>query len=417
MNKTFRWVVLAMGMYALLATVVNAEPIVQNVTASQRWPWSGKVDICYEVVGHESPDEMRGVVSITASDHMGGMKYLSNVSALSGDVELEEGMHHVVWDLEKQGIEFQSSSVGFMVSYDEYCVIDLSVGTNTTTYPIVKWRGIPAPAGFNTAEYKKAKIVMRRIFPGSFHMLDGPSVVTLTSSFWIGVFEVTRMQWDLVMQGNSLQSNNAMLPKVEVSYDMIRGSGSGTNWPVNNAVDTDSFIGRLREKTGMNFDLPTEAQWVSACRAGTTGLYNNGGNTTNDLNQLGRYQGTRPGGSAVDPTVVGSYLPNAWGIYDMHGNVWEWCLDWYDSLSDDDETNPVGVASGLSRVVRGGSWWNEAHECSVFSRRGLNPSKKYSTDTAYGYCIENYTGYGFRLACPLVGERGKESLRIDSGDK
>jgi formylglycine-generating enzyme required for sulfatase activity len=167
---------------------------------------------------------------------------------------------------------------------------------------------------------------------------------------------------------------------------MIRGNSDSYNWPNIKTVDANSFVGLLRSKTGLSFDLPTEAQWEYACRAGTMSSYNNGGNTEADLKTLGRYSGNRNDGRGgySEHTTVGSYAPNAWGLYDMHGNVYEWSLDWNGSLSNG--TDPLGPVSGSYRVLRGGLWDGDASYCPS-SRRNSNPPS-----------INNYFN-GFRLAC------------------
>ena len=166
-----------------------------------------------------------------------------------------------------------------------------------------------------------------------------------------------------------------MQPVENVSWNTIRGDSSTYNWPNSAEVDSNSFVGRLQARTGLNFDLPTEAQWEYACRAGTTSTYNNGGDTENDLKQLGRYSGNRfdgKGGFSYH-TNVGSYESNAWGLYDMHGNVWDWCLDWYGGLLSG-VTDPVGPSSGSRRVARGGSWYSNADGCTSSLRDHGSPS-------------------------------------------
>jgi formylglycine-generating enzyme required for sulfatase activity len=153
-------------------------------------------------------------------------------------------------------------------------------------------------------------------------------------------------------------------------------------------VDPNSFVGLLRSKTGLSLDLPTEAQWEYACRAGTTSSYNNGGNTESDLATLGRYWDNRNDGRGgySEHTTVGSYAPNAWGLYDMHGNVWESCLDWYGSLANGtDGTDPLGPVSGWYRVSRGGGWCYGASYCPS-SYRDHSPSA-------------DNENIGFRVAC------------------
>ena len=137
--------------------------------------------------------------------------------------------------------------------------------------------------------------------------------------------------------------------------------------------------------------LPTEAEWEYACRAGTTTPFNTGANlTTSQAN----YNGNYPYNSNVKETYlkrtqpVGSYAPNAWGLYDMHGNVWEWCSDWYGNYSTSAVTNPQGSDSGLFRVLRGGSWNYSARFCRSANRYIISPLNR-----------DYY--YGFRLASSL----------------
>ena len=137
------------------------------------------------------------------------------------------------------------------------------------------------------------------------------------------------------------------------------------------------------------YTLPTEAQWEYACRAGTTTALNNGKNlltswlsTDVNLDEVAWYGGN----SDYKVHEVGQKLPNAWGFYDMHGNVLEWCLDWYGTLSYG--TDPKGSSSGSSRVLRGGGWDYYAGDCASSSRISNVPSGGYS-------------GLGFRLVRTL----------------
>ena len=251
-----------------------------------------------------------------------------------------------------------------------YCVIDLSAGPNAGKYPVSYLAA--EPKGGWTDEYKTTKLVLRRIEPGKFKM-GGEYEVTLTKPFYCGVFEVTQKQYELVTGSNPSKFKGDMRPVENVSYDHVRGKDEGAKWPTSSAVDASSFMGRLRARTGIDdFDLPTEAQWEYACRAGTKSRYDNGGDSEEDLKKLGRFalnqkaRGRKEsnadfarhepdgkGGYAENHTVVGSYLPNAWGLYDMHGNVWERCLDWWSDLSGGatDPVGPSGPPSGRPRVV------------------------------------------------------------------
>ena len=233
-----------------------------------------------------------------------------------------------------------------------YCVIDVSGGTSAASYPVTYLDSEPI-AGWG-GEYKTTKILLRRIEPGNVTM-GGTKPVTLTKPFYMGVFEITQKQYQLVTGSNPSSYKGDMRPVECVSWNDIRGA---YNWPSVTTVDSATFIGKLQAKTGLNFDLPTESQWEYACRAGTTSYYNNGGSSDNDLKQLGRYSDNRTDGrgSYSEHTTVGSYSPNAWGLYDMHGNVLEWCLDWYGGINSYPTTDFSGADSGSYRVLRGGCW-------------------------------------------------------------
>ncbi|MBR4615614.1 MAG: SUMF1/EgtB/PvdO family nonheme iron enzyme, partial [Kiritimatiellae bacterium] len=255
-----------------------------------------------------------------------------------------------------------------------YCVIDLSAGPTANKYP-VKWFDKPPTGGFNTDEYKTKKLVLRRIEPGKF-MMGGKYEVTLTKPFYCGVFEVTQKQYERVTGSIPSRFNNDMSRPVErVSWNMIRGDSTTYNWPTSVNVDPSSFMGKMQIRTGLNFDLPTEAQWEYACRAGSDGEF--GG--TGRLDDMGWHKDNS--GGTTHP--VGQKQANAWGIYDMHGNVGEICLDWKGSLLGG-ETDPVGSFSGSRRVCRGGCWCeSEPRNCSSSARcYGDAPS---SSNSHFGF--------------------------------
>lgn len=285
-----------------------------------------------------------------------------------------------------------------------YMVIDLSAGADAEAYSISYLAGIPD--GGWTDEYKTTKLVLRRIEPGTFKMC-GQYNVTLTRPFYIGVFEVTQKQYELLTGVNpSYWGKGDTRPVACLTYYGLRGESEGQGWPASSAVDSTSVLGKLRSRTGLDFDLPTEAQWEYACRAGTTSTYNNGGDSEDDLKTVGRYIKNASdgnggnGGYSSSYAVVGSYLPNAWGLYDMHGNVHEWCLDRctqaLNGLADDMidpkgiETSDGGEVHMRLRIVRGGSFHRDAASCSSGQRRW---------DTEGG--TNSYYDYGLRLCLPL----------------
>ena len=231
--------------------------------------------------------------------------------------------------------------------------------------------------------------------------------IQLTQIFYIGIFECTQEQWERVMGTRpSYFKNNdcyAVRPVEQVSYEDIRGASlsGGAGWPMyGHVVDTLSFMGKIKEKTGVTFDLPTEAQWEYACRAGTTTALNSGKNLSSfsadiALDEVARnwYNGgngyfqmcTFENGTAK----VGGYQPNAWGLYDMHGNVFEWCLDWYGAyrVTGDFKETPKGLEYGSGRVIRGGGWVDD------------NTSRFRSAYRYGSYFYPSYRNYnlGFRI--------------------
>ncbi len=174
--------------------------------------------------------------------------------------------------------------------------------------------------------------------------------VTL-SAFTIGETEVTQALWEAVMGSNPSSFKGSDLPVETVSWD-----------------DCQTFITKLNQLTGKTFRLPTEAEWEYAARGGnkSQGYKYSGSNTIDDVAWY--YDN---GGSKTH--AVGTKQANELGIYDMSGNVWEWCSDWYDSYGSSSQTNPTGAASGSYRVLRGGSWNYNAMFCRVSLRSGYYP--------------------------------------------
>ena len=360
----------------LLSCAAWGVPTVSDLKVTPVAPWGMAID--YTVSGADDADANMPVVVMVST---GGTSYVAR--HLSGTTNCVNGSHHVYWNMAKDGISATVADSEVTVAHSDYCVIDLSGGTNATNYPVSYLAAVPA--GGWTKEYKTTKLVLRRVEAGAFIMGNDQTneshCVWITKPFYMGVFEVTQRQWELVMGSNPSNYKGDVRPVESVSYCMIRGSSKGEKWPSSAAVDATRFLGKLRAKTGLDgFDLPTEAQWEYACRAGRTSKYNNGGDAEDDLKTLGRYGGNTSDGRGgyAQHTAVGSYAPNAWGLYDMHGNVWEWCLDWYDGLSYG--VDPSGSSSGSGRVERGGGWSSSADDCTSAFRGGYSPSSADFSD-------------------------------------
>ena len=326
---------------------------------------SGKGSVSYEFVG---PDEVM-VTAISGEDIFNYFEWDENSSnenplklTLTKDTEL---------------------LVAFKADKEKYMVVDLATGAISYLED--------APEGGWTDEYKTTQMVLRKVKAGTFtmgspedelgrYLNEVQHEVTLTKDFYIAVFQTTQKQYETITGSNPSYFSGDTRPVERVSYNMIRGTEKGASWPANNDVDEDSFLGKLRAKTSKAFDLPTEAQWEYACRAATTTALNSGKNLSStgscpEMNEVGRY--SYNGGENSGTAVVGSYLPNAWGLYDMHGNVNEWCLDWWDdseNWSSDPVTDPVGSTEGTYRLRRGGSYGDYAYACRSAFRSCGDPS-------------------------------------------
>ena len=201
--------------------------------------------------------------------------------------------------------------------------------------------------------------------------------VTLTRDYYMMTTEVTQAQWEDVMGGNPsfFSDCGGDCPVETVSWE-----------------DIQDFILALNASEGQTYRLPTEAEWEYAARAETTTAFYNGGITNTgctpldpNLNQIGWYCGNDnvDGNSTTHP--VAQKQPNDWGLYDMSGNVWEWCQDWYGSYLDGAVTDPTGSDTGSDRVLRGGSWYDNARDCRSAYRLSYTPSDPKNI-------------FGFRLA-------------------
>lgn len=403
----------ALASMAFVATGATVE----RVFARQMWPWQAHFEVSY--VLRTLPAE---AVDVSLKVSAGGDEYAIPASELLGETAgLTAGEYKLVWVSTASSVptaawlKAHSGRLVFSVvttpsaSAAEYLVIDLSGGAEAASWP--SERMIGRPYGGWTDEYKTTKLVLRRIYAGGsgniFSSATGVTFkfgcdsgadqeykcsfdfdavdATLTNDYWIGVFELTQKQYQLIT-GTTVNPTKFTVgetyPQANIGYyTHMRGETVGLRWPRSSDVDEGSLMGILRAKVSLpseipsewKFDLPTEAQWEYACRAGTTGPWNNGG--TYDVYV---YEGTKesdhnldligwnPGNSTSGGSPVGEKIANAWGLYDMHGNASEYCLDFNPSSADRVSTGksgfePMGFAPSSyyttsARVVKGGAY-------------------------------------------------------------
>jgi formylglycine-generating enzyme required for sulfatase activity len=212
---------------------------------------------------------------------------------------------------------------------------------------------------------------------------EGPQhIVELTEGYWLCETACTQAEWETVMGRNpSNFQGDATRPVEQVSWD-----------------DCQEYCKRLNARfPGLRASLPTEAQWEYACRAGTESAYNEGSACTKPegwdpaLDILGWFD--KNSENTTHP--VKQKLPNTWGLYDMHGNVWEWCSDWHGSYSAEGQRDAMGAKDGSSRVDRGGGWDGSARICRSASRFRWHSSVRYDF-------------LGFRIAAAQASQ-GRES--------
>ena len=194
---------------------------------------------------------------------------------------------------------------------------------------------------------------------------EKPHQVNLTKPFYLQTTEVTQAQWKALMGKNPASNKRCgeSCPVEEVSWE-----------------DAQEFVRKLNQKEGTDkYRLPTEAEWEYACRAGSTTAFPNGGITKlqcdrdDNLDSIGWYCGNS--NNMIQP--VAGKKPNAWGLYDMLGNVQEWCQDWFGAYPDDEVVNPKGPKKGSYRVMRGGVWYSPARDARCASRFGSPPHYRF----------------------------------------
>lgn len=361
----------------------------------------------------------------------------ANIDCLAGDVcrlIAEDGRHQMTWRPDVSWPNHKCDCRAVVTAWapdspPDYMVVDLKAGPGAGSlrfYPAAEF--LPGGLAAND-EYRNALLVMRKISAKNKTFTMGSTVesgrnasrekaysVTMPDDYYIGVFEVTQAQWMLMGKDNPSRFTNPdckmFRPVDNVGYTEVRSHGSYANAYIDTAYDypndphPNSFLGKLRTQTGLLFDLPSECQWEYACRAGNgerlwgDGSYMSGSSPDAQLSRIARYAGTSALVSAYDTAEiaaadytkgtakVGSYAPNSWGLYDMHGNVVEFCLDM--EVADRTSYGAAvvrGETDNHQRIVRGGSYTAAANDC-----RSAIRGSAWGVRGIY---------LGLRVACPV----------------
>jgi len=382
----------------------------------QRYPWNGMVDVDYTIAyddGEPALDPLLERLAAQAVDTSASPAVTNDMNNLSpAPLDVTAGTHRMTWDANADGVTNVSDAVSVRIEVrryaSKYLLVDLREGSTASSYPVTYLAAEPT-GGFNVGDYKGDFMVFRLVPPGSF-MMGSPSTeggrnanetqhrVVISKPMYVGLFEVTQKQYKKVMGSVPSERTGELRP---VGY--LFGADIRCNYPTSatNAIDSGSFVGKFRTRTGLAFDLPTEAQWEYACRGGTATAFNDGiaqaaGSSSGydaSMAALGRYSGNNTEGAYNGgPTTVGSFAPNGWGLYDMHGNVSEYCRDYrYEySTASAEAVDPIGRGQG-SFVVRGGSYGSTASDCRS-AMRGTHMGSQNRN---------NFATLGFRLVLTL----------------
>lgn len=326
-----------------------APPTITNLVSLQR-PGTMFVDITYDLI---DPDSTTVMIYAEGSAN-GGTNYLIPVGSCTGDIgPVAPGLgKKIVWNAWNDWANNYSTNAKVRLTADDTLS---ALPPPPTNAPVTNLVWIPS---------------------GTFNMSG--TLVYLSRGFWMGKYEVTQGEYLGVVSNNpSSFTGNLNLP-----VEMVNWSDAVNYCALLNA--REQAAGRL--PAGWAYRLPTEAEWEYACRAGTTTQFYYGDDPSYNLLRVFAWYN---GNSGSTTHLVGQKAPNRWGLYDMMGNVFEWCQDWYDSLPVGNVTDPQGPVSGSYRVMRGGSWSSVASNCASANRSSGNPSLRY------GY-------YGFRVVLAPV---------------
>ncbi|MDO5319959.1 MAG: SUMF1/EgtB/PvdO family nonheme iron enzyme [bacterium] len=428
---------------AAMTAVACSGVTVRDVQVSQHWPWSDKINVDYTLA------DVTEAVEVNVHAYSGGtdLGVVPDVALVGPRHAVKTaGTYRVTIDPSRCRFADYGVMENFRVAVsvdtstlahaDEtlYRIVDL---TKPNTYVDVTradildrlygdyetqpaWldgsvNAVLGPANLfltgitNDTTLVTDKLLLRKIKAGSYEIGTGTGTSddfpihteVQTKDYWIGVFEITFDQWNRVTGGNL--SNSYMTrpagETTQVTYNTIRGKAAENadyDWPTGRKVDPNSFMGKLRTLTGLAFDLPTESRWAIAGYAGSKGTKYYNGLTCETLAQtLGRCSpnsstsGFPMGGTAL----VGRYLPNGFGLYDMLGNAREIVLDWYASgniTAGATLTDWEGPVSGTYRGIKGGCAGQSVAGGMVLTQRSssdITPEKSKGVDTGFRVCL------------------------------
>ena len=394
-------------------------------------PDSGEVVVAYSLTD--------GPAIVTAAFSADGVAVPErNATRLRGDVnkKVTGASGEIRWDVLRDCPTLNVAALGVTLTVwpcdnpPDYMAVDLRQANVVRYY--VSTNALPE-GGLDNNLYRTGVILMRKIpAAGVTWKIGSPSSevghaqrdvqywVTFTQNYYMGVYELTQQQMQLIGGSNNgyfvntasgpaltnrfgevLYTSTATVPSAH-TYAQIRGTKDQACWPEDGStVGASSPLKYLRDLTGVQFDLPTDAQWEYACRAGTGTTYYSGENATVTsgvepvLEPLAWYN-DNTADMLLGPRPVGLKQPNPWGLYDMIGNIFEWTLDWYHLTpyaAGSSQTDPVGPATadgdGKSRISRGGAWNQKPQLC----RTAYRQNHTYNAG-------KNYTGS--RLCCPVT---------------
>ena len=327
---------------SVFTAVCSFGQTVSNVDAYQE----GKnIIITYDI-------DKAGLVSDVYCSTDGGRTWGAPLKQVTGDVnkQVPAGSHRIVWDVLSEREKLAGANICFKVEVNSG-----RFTVNGVSFEMVRVEGVTFRIGATVRMGATFRMGATSEQEEDAYDSEKPVHSVTLSSYYIGKTEVTQALWQAVMGSNPSKFKGADLPVESVSWN-----------------DCQEFIQKLNSLTGRNFRLPTEAEWEFACRGGNNSRgYKYSG--SNNLGSVAWYDGNS--GDQAHP--VGTKAPNELGIYDMSGNVWEWCSDWYADYTSYLQTNPTGPRSGSARVFRGGCWFGSARDCRSSLRSGNGPSRRF----------------------------------------